>query len=192
MAIVEKPDLLEVTMPGMDWLAVCQLFMLTRNSGSHAHLPSSEDLLDASDRSMVPMVVEKEPWIESPTGEDKGARAHQTSGEAGFEVTGLDEALEEQLGGCTVIGVEVSFATANGTEGFAIAGHERLDLIIMDLSLPGIDGWEATRRIKANVTLPHIPIVALSSNAATTSGLGRVPLFSAEAKAAIAVFDSSR
>jgi len=39
------------------------------------------------------------------------------------------------------------------------------DLIIMDLSLPVVDGWEATRRIKANPTLQHIPILALSSHA---------------------------
>ena len=45
------------------------------------------------------------------------------------------------------------------------AEREHPDLIIMDLSLPGIDGWEATRRIKANATLAHIPIIALSSHA---------------------------
>ncbi len=39
------------------------------------------------------------------------------------------------------------------------------DLIIMDLSLPVLDGWEATRRIKADPTLQHIPIIALSSHA---------------------------
>jgi two-component system cell cycle response regulator DivK len=53
----------------------------------------------------------------------------------------------------------------DGVEGIAVAERERPDLIIMDLSLPVIDGWEATRRIKADATLQHIPIIALSSHA---------------------------
>jgi CheY-like chemotaxis protein len=53
----------------------------------------------------------------------------------------------------------------DGATGIAAAGREHPDLIIMDLSLPGIDGWEATRQIKANTTLTHIPIIALSSHA---------------------------
>jgi CheY-like chemotaxis protein len=59
---------------------------------------------------------------------------------------------------------EVLTAT-DGAAGIAVAEREHPDLIIMDLSLPGIDGWEATRRIKANTTLTHIPILALSSHA---------------------------
>jgi two-component system cell cycle response regulator DivK len=53
----------------------------------------------------------------------------------------------------------------DGASGIALAEHEHPDLIIMDLSLPGIDGWEATRQIKANAMLTHIPIIALSSHA---------------------------
>jgi two-component system cell cycle response regulator DivK len=53
----------------------------------------------------------------------------------------------------------------DGATGIALAKHDPPDLIIMDLSLPGIDGWEATRQIKANTTLTHIPIIALSSHA---------------------------
>jgi len=53
----------------------------------------------------------------------------------------------------------------DGATGITLAEHEHPDLIIMDLSLPGIDGWEATRQIKANTTLTHIPILALSSHA---------------------------
>jgi CheY-like chemotaxis protein len=41
----------------------------------------------------------------------------------------------------------------------------RPDLILMDLSLPVIDGWEATRRIKANAVLRSIPIIALTAHA---------------------------
>ena len=53
----------------------------------------------------------------------------------------------------------------DGAAGIALAESEHPDLIIMDLSLPVVDGWEATRRIKANATLQHIPIIALSSHA---------------------------
>jgi len=54
---------------------------------------------------------------------------------------------------------------ADGAEGIQLAVRERPDLILMDLSLPVIDGWEATRRIKANAALQDIPIIALSAHA---------------------------
>ena len=47
----------------------------------------------------------------------------------------------------------------------ALAEQVRPDLILMDLSLPVIDGWEATRRLKANARLRHIPIIALTAHA---------------------------
>lgn len=53
----------------------------------------------------------------------------------------------------------------DGAAGIAVAEREQPDLIIMDLSLPVVDGWEATRRLKASPTLQHIPILALSSHA---------------------------
>jgi CheY-like chemotaxis protein len=53
----------------------------------------------------------------------------------------------------------------DGATGIALAERDHPDLIIMDLSLPGVDGWEATRRIKADPVLRHIPIIALSSHA---------------------------
>jgi len=53
----------------------------------------------------------------------------------------------------------------NGEEGIALAQRQRPDLVLMDLSLPVIDGWEATRRIKANPDLKDIPIIALSAHA---------------------------
>lgn len=59
---------------------------------------------------------------------------------------------------------EILTAT-NGAEGIEVAERERPDLILMDLSLPVIDGWEATRRIKANASLQDIPIIALSAHA---------------------------
>jgi two-component system, cell cycle response regulator DivK len=45
------------------------------------------------------------------------------------------------------------------------ATNETPDLILMDLSLPGMDGWEVTRKLKADRSLSHIPIVALSAHA---------------------------
>jgi hypothetical protein len=79
------------------------------NSGSNTPPPFIDELFDVSDRSMMAKVVEKERLIEPYTGEDKGARARQAFGGAGFEVTGLDEALAEQLDGFTAISVQVPF-----------------------------------------------------------------------------------
>lgn len=52
---------------------------------------------------------------------------------------------------------------ATGEEGLEAAARERPDLILMDIQLPGIDGYEVTRRIKANPDLRHIPIIAVTS-----------------------------
>jgi CheY-like chemotaxis protein len=54
---------------------------------------------------------------------------------------------------------------ADGVEGLQLAAREHPDLILMDLSLPVMDGWEATRRIKANTALQDIPVIALSAHA---------------------------
>jgi two-component system cell cycle response regulator DivK len=54
---------------------------------------------------------------------------------------------------------------ATGEEGIAMAEKERPDLILMDIQLPGLDGYEATRRIKANPDLRHIPIIVVTSYA---------------------------
>lgn len=55
----------------------------------------------------------------------------------------------------------------DGEQGVQAAKTVLPDLIIMDLILPGIDGWEATKRIKSCEQTAHIPIIALSSNAST-------------------------
>jgi CheY-like chemotaxis protein len=54
---------------------------------------------------------------------------------------------------------------ADGGAALERAAETRPDLILMDLSLPGMDGWEATRRLKADAGLAHIPIIALSAHA---------------------------
>jgi two-component system cell cycle response regulator DivK len=61
-------------------------------------------------------------------------------------------------------GFTVIIAT-NGVQGIAMATSERPDLILMDLTLPDIDGKEATRQLKADPTTQRIPIIALTANA---------------------------
>ncbi|MFN3429255.1 MAG: response regulator [Candidatus Sericytochromatia bacterium] len=53
----------------------------------------------------------------------------------------------------------------NGAEGVRLAQSEVPDLILMDLSLPVMDGWEATRRIKADTLTRAIPVIALTAHA---------------------------
>ncbi len=53
----------------------------------------------------------------------------------------------------------------NGIDGVSSAETSRPDLILMDIQLPGIDGYEATRQIKANPDLKKIPIIAVTSYA---------------------------
>lgn len=61
-------------------------------------------------------------------------------------------------------GFEVVVA-GDGAEGVAMAASEAPDLILMDLSLPTLDGWEATRRLKAAPETKRIPVIALSAHA---------------------------
>ena len=56
-------------------------------------------------------------------------------------------------------------AVSDGQAGIAAAEREQPDLILMDLSLPVIDGWEAARILKANADLRLIPIIALTAHA---------------------------
>lgn len=62
----------------------------------------------------------------------------------------------------------------NGNEAVSQAFEQRPDLILMDLSLPGMDGWEATRRLKADARTRHIPIVALTGHALAGASEGAV------------------
>jgi two-component system cell cycle response regulator DivK len=64
----------------------------------------------------------------------------------------------------TFAGLRVCEA-ANGHEALERAQTERPALIVMDLSLPGLDGWEATRRLKRDEKTKHIPVIALTGHA---------------------------
>jgi CheY-like chemotaxis protein len=55
----------------------------------------------------------------------------------------------------------------DGAQGVAMAVSERPDMVLMDLSLPVLDGWEATRQIKAAPETRHIPVIALTAHAMT-------------------------
>jgi CheY-like chemotaxis protein len=61
-------------------------------------------------------------------------------------------------------GFEVAMAV-DGAKGVAMASSEKPDLILMDMSLPEIDGWEATRRVKADPATKAIPVIALTAHA---------------------------
>ncbi len=63
-----------------------------------------------------------------------------------------------ERGGYTV------FCAHNGREGLAMAHQELPDLILMDLSLPEVDGWEAARLLKGDQTTAAIPLVALTAH----------------------------
>ena len=64
----------------------------------------------------------------------------------------------------TSVGYEIIEAVT-GEEGVTAAETHVPDLILMDIQLPGLDGYGATRRIKANAALRHIPIIAVTSYA---------------------------
>jgi CheY-like chemotaxis protein len=61
-------------------------------------------------------------------------------------------------------GFEVAIAT-DGQQGLDLARAQPPDLILMDMSLPVVDGWEATRRLKADDATKAIPVIALTAHA---------------------------
>jgi CheY-like chemotaxis protein len=61
-------------------------------------------------------------------------------------------------------GYEVLTAV-DGRQGLEAARAERPDLVLMDMSLPVLDGWEATRQLKADPQTRHIPVIALTAHA---------------------------
>ena len=61
-------------------------------------------------------------------------------------------------------GFEVIFAV-DGQQGVDLARSERPDIILMDMSLPVLDGWEATRRVKADNATRSVPVIGLTAHA---------------------------
>lgn len=61
-------------------------------------------------------------------------------------------------------GFEILVAV-DGAQGVEMTRQEKPDLILMDMSLPVMDGWEATRRLKADPAVSYIPIIALTAHA---------------------------
>jgi two-component system, cell cycle response regulator DivK len=61
-------------------------------------------------------------------------------------------------------GFQVVFAM-DGQQGVDLARSEQPDIILMDMSLPVIDGWEATRRVKADVATRDVPVIGLTAHA---------------------------
>ncbi|HEX8393175.1 MAG TPA: response regulator [Longimicrobium sp.] len=62
------------------------------------------------------------------------------------------------------VGIDVIEA-GNGEDGIRLARERNPAVILMDVAMPGIDGWEATRRLKADVDTAHIPVIALTAHA---------------------------
>lgn len=79
--------------------------------------------------------------------------------------------VEDNLDNMTLISDVLSslnydvIQAADGEQGVKMAAEQRPDLILMDLSLPRMDGWTATRHIKADPELNQIPIIALTAHA---------------------------
>lgn len=76
-----------------------------------------------------------------------------------------NQMLQEILSEILALNDYEVFVAGNGEEALTITAEKKPDLILMDMSLPVLDGWEATRRIKANPATSHIPIIALTAHA---------------------------
>jgi two-component system, cell cycle response regulator DivK len=59
----------------------------------------------------------------------------------------------------------IMLTAQNAEEGLALAAVEMPDLILMDMGMPDVDGWTATRRLKADPKLQRIPVIALTAHA---------------------------
>src|SRR5512139_2667425 len=83
-------------------------------------------------------------------------------------VDDYDDAREMYAESLLVSGFRVAEA-ADGAQAVELARSLAPDVILMDLSLPGVDGWEATRRLKADARTQHIPVVALTGHALSSA-----------------------
>jgi CheY-like chemotaxis protein len=83
-------------------------------------------------------------------------------------VDDYDDAREMYAESLLVSGFRVAEA-ADGAQAIELARTLAPDVILMDLSLPGVDGWEATRRLKADARTRHIPVIALTGHALSSA-----------------------
>jgi CheY-like chemotaxis protein len=83
-------------------------------------------------------------------------------------VDDYDDAREMYAESLAVNGFRVAEAS-DGAKAVELARTLTPDVILMDLSLPGIDGWEATRQLKADARTQHIPVVALTGHVLSSS-----------------------
>jgi two-component system cell cycle response regulator DivK len=79
-------------------------------------------------------------------------------------VEDYDDAREMYVEYLTFTGFRVEAAT-NGLEAIEMTTRLMPDLVLMDLALPKLDGWEATRRLKSDPKTSHIPVIALTGHA---------------------------
>ena len=73
-------------------------------------------------------------------------------------------------------GYEVLIAV-DGKEGIYLAKNRNPDLILMDLDLPIIDGWEASKQLKEDTNTKHIPIIALSARVMEEDRVGAIDMY---------------
>ena len=90
-------------------------------------------------------------------------------------VVGDQEDLRAILHDCLTASGYTVIEAVDGAEGIAKAASEHPDLVIMDIQLPVLDGYDATRQIKALPDLPAIPIIAVSSFARRATRKRRGP-----------------
>lgn len=104
----------------------------------------------------------------SPSGKHKTRAADRGQGRLVLIVDDVLDNRELYVQYLTYFGYRAAEA-GDGEDALAKAAALKPDVIVMDLSLPGMDGWEATRRLKANEATRHIPVIALTGHALSGS-----------------------
>ena len=64
----------------------------------------------------------------------------------------------------SIPGASVAWVARDGGEAIALCARDRPDLVLMDLAMPRMDGWQATRQLRARPHLAHIPVIAITGH----------------------------